>query len=167
MKCLFTIRTTFYSIALASVLLFSCKKEDQNGELANNAELAATLKATPATVSLHGYNIKLVATAVRDMMPTVGGRNNRLFSQSVLTELNGAALSKEFKLVNQYLVKGDEVFRDSFTEVRFPSPNTLEGVVRGGPDWPILSVVDIVCEFSHDGEFRRVIAKNVVITGVF
>ncbi len=146
------------------VALSSCKKDEAEETIKPDPKLAQELRSSPETVMIGSNYLMLTTYLWRDFMPIAEEGGSKLFCNSMLTDVDNVGISNSITLSRLYVIKGDEIWKTSFSKTIKNIAYILEGKATGGPKWGPDIEVDVVCEFQNAGTTYRILAKSQWIT---
>ena len=140
--------------------LSSCKKDNTEVIQKTDAKFANELRSSPETIII-GSNYLILSTYMwRDFMPIAEENGSKLFCNVKLKNVESSAILKSIKLKKLYVVKGDEIWTTSYSEITNSIDSVWEGLAKGGPKWGPDIEVDVVCEFENAGAVYKILAKS-------
>lgn len=142
------------------VVLGSCKKEKDEGNIKNDSSFAEELRSSPENISLGNNNLILTTYLWRDFMPPSEEDGSKMMCINKLTEVDSIPILNTITLKKQYVIKGNEIWTAEYSDIKIGNEHILEGVVRDGPKWGPDIEVDVVCEFEDSGTMHRILAKS-------
>lgn len=160
-------KLAIYIFLLGTLAFTSCKKDPMDGEIRNNKKLAQELKKSPEQITLGGKSFTLTSEIWRDFMPIQEDNGSGLFVIAQLVATDSSTINNNVVPLRHFLLKENEIWKSTFTEVRRPQPFLVEAFVAGGPKWGPALTVDLVMEVQYDGKIYRILAKNQEITATY
>ncbi len=160
-------KLAIYIFLLGTLAFSSCKKDSMDGEVKSNKKLVEELKSTPEQITLGGKTFTLSSYIWRDFMPIQEENGSGLFVVAQLVSTDSSTISNNVLPLRHFLIKENEIWKASFSEVRRPQPFLVEGFVAGGPKWGPALQVDLVMELQYEGKFYRILAKNQEVNGTY
>jgi len=156
----------FFSLTLLLLGLFACEKKDEIQPGLKDNQIAA-LQASPEMINLNNKLLIIESEIWRDFMPPGDGSGSPLMVRVVLSERNQRLIDKSISLEKVYLINQDKLWSKSFDSTDSSSPYQLSGTARSGPKWGPDIKVDLICEFTFQGETYRLIAKDQEIYATY
>jgi hypothetical protein len=153
-------------VALFFSSLISCAKEDKL-EVDLQANQIEALLASPEMLNIDNYLLKVESDIWRDFMPPSDSNGQALIARVLLSERNQRAMDNSIQLEKIYLINGTELWSKNFDSFDNSSPYEISGIARNGPRWGPNITVDLVCEFSFQGESYRLLAKDQEIFATY
>lgn len=144
--------------------LTSCEKVVTiDSKIKNDPKLAEELRATPTNITIGNNSLILTTYLWRDFMPIAEENGSKMICVNKLTEINNSPILNTITFKRQYVINGNEIWIEDYSEIRKDVDHILEGIVRNGPKWGPNIKVDVVCEFENLGKIYRIIAKSQLI----
>jgi len=156
----------YLCLAFLLLGLFACEKKDETQPSLQANQIAALL-ASPQMINLNNYLLKIESDIWRDFMPPSDGSGSPLMAHVVISERNQRTLNNSISLEKVYLINQDQLWSKSFNSTDSSSPYQVSGTARSGPKWGPDIKVDLVCEFTFQGETYRLIAKDQEIYATY
>jgi hypothetical protein len=147
--------------------LYSCEKENIEGKIKNDPTLAAELKSSPENIVIGENNLFLTTYLWRDFMPNSEENGSPLICINYLTDQDSTDIVSSISLKKQYVVKGNEIWAENYSEIENTPEFVLKGVVRNGPKWGPDITVDVICEFENQGQIFRILANSQMIKATY
>ncbi len=139
-------------ILFLSILFTSCASLDD-------------LQSSPTVIDINGSVFTLDAYVWRDFMPPTTSDGDPMRSTVTLNLISGPEILNEVHLVRQYVVMGDESWAADLYELSIGS-STYAGTSENGPKWGPNVYVDVILEFTYDGETYLIRSPNQLIEKV-
>jgi len=86
-------------------------------------------------------------------------------STVTLNLISGPEILNSVHLVRQYVIKDNEVWAADLYDLTINS-STYAGTSANGPKWGPNILVDVVLEFTYDGQTYKILVANVNIEKV-
>jgi hypothetical protein len=166
-------RTSLLLVTVIAFLAVGCVNNTsskieppQNGKIIQDQELASQINSSPGTITINDVEYTVKSYAWRDFMPIVNPPV-RLNSNSNIIRTDDTAIQDNIEIVQQYVVKGNEIWIPQELEVRQnqSSTNQLDIVSRQGPTWEIDSKVTVGLKIQNQqtGDVYWLSVPNVPI----
>lgn len=145
----------------------SCNKNKIDGTVQTNIILANSLRSSPDTITFAGAMFYLKADLSRDFMPQSPRNGKPLLCSNNLIEKDSLPISSNVKLIRQYVINGNDIWTNEYSQINNYQSFTLQGIVRDGPKWGPNITVDVVCEFKIEDSVFKILAKQQEIIATY
>jgi hypothetical protein len=129
-------------IVLMSLFIHSCATAEE-------------LKASPTTLHLDGAILSLEASVWRNFMPPAEPNGSPMISTIQLHLVSGTDILTQLHLVRQYIIYNNEVWAADLFDVGV-NGSYIQGTSSGGPKWGPDATVDVVLEFTYQGNTYKI-----------
>jgi len=146
--------------------LFACEKKDEAQPSIQENQISALL-ASPEMLNVNNYLFVIDSDIWRDFMPPADSSGRALIATVVISERNHRTFNNSIQLEKVYLINKNELWSKSFDSTDSSSPYQVSGIARNGPKWGPNIKVDLVCEFSYQGERYRLLATDQEIYATY
>lgn len=153
-----SIRNYFFLGLLCSGLLACEKKEEPKLSAPSNP--IPSLLESPESLVIGNYTLAIQSDIWRNYMPPIDSTGSNLFAAVVISETQQKVLANKLTLEKVYLINQEELWSKTFDSRDSSSPYQISGSVNNGPKWGPNIKIDLVCEFSFQGEKFRLLAKD-------
>jgi hypothetical protein len=154
-------------IVFILLAFISCNKNKIDGTLQTNTAWADSLRLSPDTITFSGVTFYLKADLSRDFMPQSPQNGKLLLCSNNLVEKDSLPIPSNLKLIKQYVVNGNDIWTNGYSQINNYQNFILQGIVRDGPKWGPNITVDVICEFTIGNSMFRIIAKQQEIIATF
>ncbi|PWH85482.1 hypothetical protein [Brumimicrobium oceani] len=140
----------YFFLFLIVFLSFACTKNEENGAIAENSELAQKLRSYPETIQIDTQNYELSTFIWRDFFPPSEPNGSQLAALTQLIETDSLDIPKSFSLERVYIIKDNEIYTSKYETTEKSPSYILAGMVTNGPKWETNTKVDVVCVFKNE-----------------
>ena len=120
-----------------------------NGKLIQDQDLVSQIISSPKSITINNIKYSLESFAWRDYMP---GRNPNdwINASNTLVREDGKTIKDNFSIVQQYVIKDQEIWIPFNIDVRLNLSNTSRLIIvsREGPTWDVDTKVDFGLKFK-------------------
>jgi len=131
------------------------------------------LDRIPETITVNGVSISMETFLWRDFMPTIGAPPGSHLRAVITLTAEGTASFPDYVGADRlYVIYGEEVWETAFAEEIRPRDNAhlnqIQLVARGGPKWPVESLVHLIVRITIKGQgYRFIKALNQIIGATY
>lgn len=164
------------SILLLAVIIFTIAgcvssasldpESPKNGDIIQDQEIASQIRSSSSSTMIGEVEYSIESYTWRDFMPIVDPPV-RLILKNTLVRTDGDPIKSSIEVMQQYVVKGNEIWRPSDMEFRQDQSNPQKLVIlsRGGPTWETGSKITVGLKIvdQQTGAFHWLSATEVEI----
>jgi hypothetical protein len=116
----------------------------KNGEIIQDQEIASQIRSSSSSTMIGEVEYRIESYTWRDFMPIVDPPI-RLILKNTLIRTDEGPIDSSIEVIQQYVVKGSEIWRPGDLEVRHhqSDPGRLDILSREGPTWETGSKVSV------------------------
>lgn len=116
----------------------------ENGEIIQDQNIESQIHSSSSSTTIGDVEYSIESYTWRDFMPIVDPPI-RLVLKNTLVRTDGAPIDSTIEVIQQYVVKGSEIWRPGDLEVRpqQSDPGRLDILSREGPTWETGSKVSV------------------------
>jgi hypothetical protein len=154
----------FRLLLLTTLFLnIGCAEEEEASWSIDKVKINELLNASTEQLTIDGNTLELHAYLWRDFMPISPPDGKDLVSINWLMDVDSVNIPASIQLLEQYVINGDSLWRDSYTdEIRETEPYILERVSRNGPKWGPNIEITVVAKIidTHTNTEHFLIREN-------